>query len=100
MPLDAAQQRYYYFAVPRNAQHPNAAKLYTIFILTEEGQELAYDTWKTDLHFLPDSKMGAVVADYKKRNVKFKEVTVDWWNAHPEIEAGKSELIKILTTKE
>ena len=31
MPLDAAQQRYYYFAVPKNAQHPNAAKLYTVF---------------------------------------------------------------------
>jgi ABC-type Fe3+ transport system substrate-binding protein len=100
MPLDAAQQRYYYFAIPKNAQHPSAAKLYTTFILTEEGQKLAYDTWKTDLHFLPGSKMGAMVADYKKRNVKFKEVTVDWWSAHPEIEASKSELIKILTTKE
>jgi ABC-type Fe3+ transport system substrate-binding protein len=100
MPLDAAQQRYYYFAVPKNARHPNAAKLYTTFILTEEGQKLAYDTWKTDLHFLPGSRMGAAVADYKKRNVKFKEVTVDWWIAHSEIEATKSELIKILTTKE
>ena len=29
MPLDAAQQRYYYFAIPKNAQHPNAAKLYS-----------------------------------------------------------------------
>jgi ABC-type Fe3+ transport system substrate-binding protein len=100
MPLDAAQLRYYYFAVPKNAQHPDAAKLYTNFILTEEGQELAYDTWKTDLHFLPGSKMGAMVADYKKRDVKFKEVTADWWRMHPEIETGKSELIKILTTKE
>src|SRR4029077_18667074 len=41
MPLDAAQQRYYYyFAVPRNAQHPNAAKLYAIFTMTEDGQKL------------------------------------------------------------
>jgi ABC-type Fe3+ transport system substrate-binding protein len=100
MPLDAAQQRYYYFAIPKNAQHPNAAKLYTAFMLTEEGQNLAYDTWKTDLHFLPGSRMGAIVADYQKRNVKFKEVTVDWWRAHPEIEAASSDLIKILTTKE
>ena len=29
MPLDAAQLRYYYFAIPKNAQHPNAAKLYS-----------------------------------------------------------------------
>jgi ABC-type Fe3+ transport system substrate-binding protein len=100
MPLDGAEQRYYYFAVPKSAQHPNAAKLFTAFLLTQEGQNLAYDTWKIDLHFLPGSKMGAMVADYQKRGVKFKEVTVDWWSAHPEIEATRSELIKILTTKE
>ena len=99
MPLDAAQQRYYYFAVPKNAQHPNAAKLYTIFTMTAEGQQLAYDTWKTDLHFLPGSSMVKTVDDYKKLGVKFKEVTIDWYRTHPEINAGKSELIKILTTK-
>jgi ABC-type Fe3+ transport system substrate-binding protein len=99
MPLDAAQQRYYYFAVPKNAQHPAAAKLYTVFLMTEEGQKLAFDTWKTDLHLLPGSRMGKMVDDYKKLNVKFKEVTVDWWSQHPEIDATRSELIKILTTK-
>jgi len=99
MPLDAAQQRYYYFAVPKNAQHPNAAKLYTLFTLSEEGQKLSYDTWKTDLHFLPGSRMGKMVDDYKKLGVKFKEVTVEWQLQHPEINAGRSELIKILTTK-
>ncbi len=95
MPLDAAQQRYYYFAVPKNAQHPNAAELFTIFLLTPEGQSLAYDTWKIDLHFMPGSKMGGMVADYQKQGVKFKEVTVQWWSEHPEIDASRSELIKI-----
>ena len=37
MPLDAAQQRYYYFSVPKNAQHPATATLFTIFQLTEDG---------------------------------------------------------------
>jgi iron(III) transport system substrate-binding protein len=100
MPLDAAQQRYYYFAVPTHAQHPNAAKLLAVFLLTPEGQRLAYDAWKIDLHFMPGSKMGALIADYQKRGVKFKEITVQWWSEHPEIEAGRSELIRILTTKE
>jgi iron(III) transport system substrate-binding protein len=100
MPLDAAQQRYYYFAIPKNAQHPNAAKLYSLFTMTDEGQKLSYDTWKTDLHFLPGSRMGKMVDDYKKLDVKFKEVTVNWYSQHPEIDAAKSELIKILTTKE
>src|SRR5215475_6864846 len=99
MPLDAAQRRHYYFAVPKNAQHPAAAKLFTLFLLTEEGQKLAYDTWKTDLDLFPGSKMGKIVADLEKRNIKFKEVTVEWYSRHPEIDAGKSELIKIITTK-
>ena len=99
MPLDAAQQRYYYFGIPKNAQHPNAAKLYALFQLTEVGQKLSYETWKTDLHFLPGSRMARMIEDYKKLNVKFKEVTVEWQLQHPEIDAGRSELIKIMTTK-
>jgi hypothetical protein len=43
--------------------------------------------------------MGKTVEDFKKLNVRFKEVTVDWYSRHPEIDARKSELIKILTTK-
>ena len=99
MPLDAAQQRYYYFAVPKNAQHPNAAKLYTLFMLSEEGQQLSYETWKTDLHTLPGSRMGKMVDDFKRMNVKLKDVTAEWYLRHPEIDAAKSELIKIITTK-
>jgi len=99
MPLDAAQLRYYYFAIPKNAQHPNAAKLYAVFQMTEEGQRLSYETWKTDLHFLPGSRMGGMVDGYLKQNVPFKEVTVEWQLQHPEINTGRSELIKILTTK-
>jgi ABC-type Fe3+ transport system substrate-binding protein len=99
MPLDAAQQRYYYFAVPKNAQHPNAAKLYAVFQMTEEGQKLSYETWKTDLHFMPGSRMGATIDGYMKQKVPFKEVTVEWQIQHPEINTGRSELIKILTTK-
>jgi hypothetical protein len=68
--------------------------------MTPEGQQLIYDTWKIDLSFMPGSKVGATVADYQKRGVKFKEVTVEWWSQHPEIDASRSELIKILTTKE
>jgi len=99
MPLDAAQQRYYYFGIPKNAQHPGAAKLYALFQLTEEGQKLSYETWKTDLHFLPGSRMAKMIDDYKKLNVSFKEVTVEWQLQHPEIDAGRSELIKIMTAK-
>jgi ABC-type Fe3+ transport system substrate-binding protein len=99
MPLDAAQLRYYYFGVPRNAQHPNAARLFALFMLTEEGQKISYETWKIDLHTMPGSRMGQMVADFSKMNVKFKEVTAEWYLQHPEIDAARSELIKIITTK-
>jgi iron(III) transport system substrate-binding protein len=99
MPLDAAQERYYYFGVPKNAQHPAAAKLFTLFMLTDEGQKLSYDTWKIDLHTMPGSQMGKMVDEFSRMNVRFKEVTAEWYLRHPEIDALKSELIKIITTK-
>ncbi len=99
MPLDAAQQRYYYFGIPKNAQNPNAAKLVTVFMMTEEGQRLSFKTWKADLDSFPASEIGKKVQQYRQSGVKFNEVTIDWWRRHPEIDANKGELTKILTTK-
>ena len=99
MPLDAAQKRYYYISIPKNAQHPAAATLFGLFMLTPEGQKLAYETWKTDLHLLPGSTMSKVIEGYEKQKVPFKEVTTSWWLQHPEIDQRRSELIKIITTK-
>jgi ABC-type Fe3+ transport system substrate-binding protein len=100
LPLDAGEERYYYFGVPKNAQHPAAAKLYSIFTLTQEGQKLAWDTWAIDLHSLPGSHLGPQIAAYEKAGGKAKEVTVTWWLQHPEIEAEREQLIKILSTKD
>jgi hypothetical protein len=67
--------------------------------MTPEGQKLAYETWKTDLHLFQGSKMSKIIGDFEAKNVKFKEVTVAWWLQHPEIDQKRSELIKIITTK-
>jgi ABC-type Fe3+ transport system substrate-binding protein len=99
VPLDAAQQRYYYLGVPKHAKNLNAAKLFTVFMLTPEGQKLAYDTWKADLHIYPESQLGQQVSKLTAQGVSFKDVTIDWWLKHPEIDMHKRELIKILTTK-
>jgi ABC-type Fe3+ transport system substrate-binding protein len=99
IPLDAAQERFNYFGVPKNSGSRNAAKLFAVFMMTPEGQKLAYDTWKTDLHQFPDAHIRKTVDAYTAKGVKFKEVTVEWWLKHPEIDQGKSELIKILTSK-
>jgi ABC-type Fe3+ transport system substrate-binding protein len=99
VPLDAAQERFNYLGVPRNSGSPNAAKLFVLFMMTPEGQKLAYDTWKTDLHHFPEAHIRKTVDALTAQGVKFKEVTIEWWLKHPEIDEGKSELIKILTSK-
>jgi iron(III) transport system substrate-binding protein len=99
IPIDGAQMRYYYFSVPKNARNPNAGKLFTVFSMTEEGQKVVFDTWKSDLHNFPGSRLGEQIREYQAKNVQFKEVTIDWWLKHPEVDESKKELIKILTTK-
>jgi hypothetical protein len=39
------------------------------------------------------------IEQYAAQNTKFKEVTIDWWLHHPEIETNKIDLIKMVTTK-
>jgi ABC-type Fe3+ transport system substrate-binding protein len=99
IPSDAAQLHYYYVAIPKNTINPNAAKLFAVFMLTEAGQKLNWDTWKIDLDGLPGSKMGALVTKLKGQGTAFTEVTMDWWLKHPEIPELEGQLIKILEKK-
>jgi hypothetical protein len=48
---------------------------------------------------MPGSRMNKMVGELKTAGVKFKEVTVEWWLKHPEIDAGKRNLVKILSTR-
>ncbi len=100
LPLDAAQKRYYYFGIPKNAPYPAAATLYSLYLMTPEGQKMAFDTWKTDLHLFPESQMAKVTGEFEKKGVQYREITMNWWMQHPEIDQKRAELIKIITTKE
>jgi iron(III) transport system substrate-binding protein len=97
VPLDAAQKRYYYFSVPKNAAHPNAAKLFTVFMMTEEGQELIWKTWKIDLHLFPQANTRRVLEELERAGAKPVDYTVEWQLKHPEIDDAKEQMIKILT---
>ena len=99
IPRDAAQLDYYYMTIPKNASYPNAAKLFAVFMLTEEGQKLNWDTWKIDLDGLPGSKMGAQIQKLKNEGTTFTEVTMDWWVKHPEVPEFLPQLIKLLEKK-
>jgi ABC-type Fe3+ transport system substrate-binding protein len=99
IPSDAAEKQYYYMAVPKNAAYPNAARLFAVFMLTDVGQKLNWDTWKVDLDGLPDSKMGAEIAKNRDKGTTFTEVTIDWWRRHPEVAEAQDRFVKILGTK-
>ncbi len=58
---DFAVVGYFYLAVPKNAAHPNAAKLFVANALTPAGQKLVYDTWGSDLDILPASRTKAQI---------------------------------------
>jgi len=99
VPTDFAAQRYYYMMIPKNAAHPNAAKLYVAFMLTPEGQRLMWNSDDTDLHLFPDSGMAKAVADYEKQGVKFREFTADWARQHPETGPAQVKAIQIVTQR-
>lgn len=99
LPADGTSLRYYYFALPKNVRHPNAAKLYTLFILSPEGQALVWKTWAMDLHTFAGSHMRDQIDAFEKTGGKLTEVTVAWWLKQTGIDANKNQLVKIVTTK-
>jgi iron(III) transport system substrate-binding protein len=97
---DFAVVGYFYLAVPRNAPHPNAAKLFTTYALTPEGQKLVYENWGSDLDILPGSqtkkKTDALEAQYGQ---KMKRFDVAWEEANTAGNKAWDEIVKILARK-
>jgi iron(III) transport system substrate-binding protein len=61
IPADAPAVSYYAWGVPKGSAHPNAATLFALFTLSDEGQRLSYEADFMDLHLLPGSQSVAVV---------------------------------------
>ena len=59
IPSDGAMIRHFYLNIPKNAEHPNAAKLFTSFLLTKEAQKLLWESDFSDLYMFPESRVGA-----------------------------------------
>lgn len=98
IPKDAAQLRYYYMTVPKNAVHPNAAVLFVLYLLSPAGQKLFYNGMRMDLDELPGSKTAEFLAPYRKSGVKFTTISLAWWKAHPEALEGQKREVEILST--
>lgn len=99
VPKDAAQRRYYYVSVPRHARNPAAAALFGLFFDTAPGQALMWDIIRIDLDAFKESHEAKLVAATRAKGAVFTDVTIDWWDRHPEVDETKSRTIKILTSK-
>jgi ABC-type Fe3+ transport system substrate-binding protein len=97
---DMAQRREDYLAIPTNAPNPNAAILYTLYMMTHEGQEkLVFDIFGGDLYDFPDSHIHKEVSDAEAKGIKFIDVTIDWWRSHANLDAQNNALAKLVREK-
>jgi len=100
VPRDFAVVGYFYLAVPRNAVHPNAAKLFTAYALSPEGQKLVFEQWGSDLDILPGSqtkkKTDQLETEYGE---KLKRFDVAWEIANEAGNKAWDEIVKILARK-
>jgi len=76
-PSDVALLGYLYMGIPKNAVHPNAAKLFISYMLTREAQDIMYDSEFADLHVLAGSRTFTDVDKATKSGVKFYELTTE-----------------------
>jgi ABC-type Fe3+ transport system substrate-binding protein len=88
---------YFYLAVPKNAVHPNAGKLFAAFSATVEGQKIIRDETQTDLHLFPESSEGAKLAQVEKDfGTHFKSADIDWQIANTTGNAAQKQIADII----
>jgi len=89
---------YFYLAVPKNAVHPNAGKLFVAFSTTVEGQKIIRDQTVTDLHLFPESSEGKRIAAVEKESgIKFKSADIDWQIANTAGNAAQHKIADIIS---
>ena len=99
VPEDFPAQRFYYLNIVKNAANPNAAKLFTVFLHTPQGQKLIWKWSDTDLHTYAESPLRREIAAYEKRGLKFRQYTVEWHLQHPEALQGQRQAVPILAQR-
>ncbi len=98
VPRDFLVANYSYVAVPRNAPHPNAGKLFAAFTMTPAGQDIIWRTWGSDLDLFPDSHAHAQVAEIEAVNgVTLKHTDATWQLTNEAGNKAWAEIQKILS---
>lgn len=96
VPADAAQLQYYELLIPKNAQHPNAAILFALYLLTEQGQRGIYNGGGIDLDYYAETNMHKFVADTEAKGVTFHRIDYQFWKDNPGVDVSGAKLGKAL----
>jgi iron(III) transport system substrate-binding protein len=99
VPEDSAQIGTMHLGVPRNAAHPNLAKLYINAVVSEPGQRILYETYFSDHFQLPGSQSAAELTELQARGVEIRKVDVKFALDHPELADLSNEFRAILREK-
>jgi ABC-type Fe3+ transport system substrate-binding protein len=78
IPTDAALLFHWYLGVPKNAAHPNAAKLFVDWLLSREGQDLTWEVQAADHHLVPGSKVAPKLEQLQAQGVRFTELNLQF----------------------
>jgi ABC-type Fe3+ transport system substrate-binding protein len=96
VPADSAQLQYYEVMIPKNAQHPNTATLFALYLMTEQGQRGIYNGGGIDLDYYPETHMHKFVADNEAKGIKFHRIDYKFWKDNPGIDQSGAKLGKAL----
>lgn len=89
IPSDAAALVYWYMGVPKNAAHPNAAKLFIDYLMSREGQDIMWKTSWDDQYLVPGSHSAVPIQQLQSQGVTFKEIDIDYVLKNDEAKVGK-----------
>jgi len=78
IPSDAALLFHWFLGVPRNAAHPNAARLFVDWMLSREGQDLTWEIQAADHHLVPGSKVAPKIEQLQAQGVRFTELNLQF----------------------
>jgi ABC-type Fe3+ transport system substrate-binding protein len=87
--------RFWIAGIPNTAPHPNAAKLFLVYLMSREGQDFVWEHDATDSYRVAGSKIAEVVKSYEARGVKF----LDYFalaDLHPEVVQYEKEMLSVL----
>jgi ABC-type Fe3+ transport system substrate-binding protein len=96
IPRDSAQLQYYELLIPKTAPHQNAAILFSLYLLCEQGQHLLGASLGSDLDYYPETRTHQMVADFQAKGFKFQRIDYPWWVANPGVDQSGAKLGKAL----